>query len=121
MQCKLNMDFCDSEWRYFKCHIFVPYYTSQSSKQGEEVAGAPLMCQAEGEWHLVGVAAWRKGCSSIGQRPRLYDKVSPNSEWAQKTIRQLDQEDKNRKQKKDNQKRGRTPKKADKNIENESR
>lgn len=44
------------------------------------------MCQAAGEWHLVGISAWRKGCSSIGQRPRLYDRVSQNSEWAQKTI-----------------------------------
>ena len=64
------------------------------------------MCQAEGEWHLVGVAAWRKGCSNIGQRPRLYDKVSPNSEWAQKTIRQLDMEDKHRKEKKIKKKQG---------------
>jgi secreted trypsin-like serine protease len=45
--------------------------SERSECNGEEVAGAPLMCQAEGEWHLVGVAAWRKGCSSIGQRPRL--------------------------------------------------
>ena len=82
--------------------------------QGEEVAGAPLMCQAEGEWHLVGVAAWRKGCSSVGQRPRLYDKVSPNSEWAQKTIAQLDIEDETRKQKKKDRKRGRTPKQTGK-------
>ncbi len=44
--------------------------------QGEEFAGSPLMCQAAGQWHLVGVAAWRKGCSASGQRPRLYDKVS---------------------------------------------
>ena len=68
------------------------------------------MCQAEGEWHLVGVAAWRKGCSNIGQRPRLYDKVSPNSEWAQKTMRQLDKEDKHRKQKKGEKKRHRAQK-----------
>lgn len=44
------------------------------------------MCQAAGEWHLVGVSSWRKSCSTIGQRPRLYDRVSLNSEWAQKTI-----------------------------------
>ena len=76
------------------------------------------MCQAEGEWHLVGVAAWRKGCSSIAQRPRLYDKVSPNSEWAQKTIRQLDIEDAKRKQNKTDRKRGRTPKKTNNSSEN---
>ena len=34
---------------------------------GEEVAGAGLMCQAAGQWHLVGVAAWRKGCSQVTQ------------------------------------------------------
>lgn len=56
------------------------------SFQGEEVAGAPLICQAAGEWHLVGVSAWRKGCSAQSQRPRLYDKVSLNSVWAQKTM-----------------------------------
>ena len=50
------------------------------------IAGTPLMCQAAGEWHLVGVSSWRKSCSAIGQRPRLYDRVSLNSEWAQKTI-----------------------------------
>ena len=78
------------------------------------------MCQAEGEWHLVGVAAWRKGCSSIGQRPRLYDKVSPNSEWAQKTIRQLNLEDETRKQKKHDRKRGRSPKTSTKNGDKSS-
>ena len=63
------------------------------------------MCQAAGEWHLVGVTAWRKGCSKIAQRPRLYDKVSLNSDWAHKTIEQMDKEDaKNR--------RTRIPKKA---------
>lgn len=58
--------------------------------QAEEFAGAPLMCQAAGEWHLVGVSSWRKSCSTIGQRPRLYDRVSLNSEWAQKTILTLE-------------------------------
>ena len=63
--------------------------------QSEEVAGAPLMCQAAGEWHLVGVAAWRKGCSVIAQRPRLYDKVSPNSVWARNTMDEMDKKSKN--------------------------
>ncbi|TRY68657.1 hypothetical protein TCAL_02473 [Tigriopus californicus] len=60
--------------------------TESSTCYGEEFAGAPLMCQAAGEWHLVGVSAWRKGCSSIAQRPRLFDKVSLSSDWAQKTM-----------------------------------
>lgn len=33
------------------------------------------MCQAAGEWHLVGITSWRKGCSAIGKRPRIYDRV----------------------------------------------
>ena len=49
------------------------------------------MCQASGEWHLVGVAAWRrKGCSATAQRPRVYDKVALNSEWARKTMTQME-------------------------------
>ena len=53
------------------------------------------MCQAAGEWHLVGVSSWRRSCSAIGQRPRLYDRVTLNSEWAQKTILMLEQETEN--------------------------
>jgi hypothetical protein len=52
------------------------------------------MCQAAGEWHLVGVSAWRKSCSTVAQRPRLYDKVAPNSDWAHKTMGQLEKADK---------------------------
>ena len=48
------------------------------------------MCQAAGEWHLVGISSWRKGCSTVGQRPRLYDRVSVNSEWARKTVDHLE-------------------------------
>lgn len=70
------------------------------SFQGEEFAGSPLMCQAAGEWHLVGISAWRKGCSSIANRPRLYDKVSLNSEWAKKTIQGLEKEEGSRTPKK---------------------
>ena len=64
--------------------------------QGEEFAGAPLMCQAAGEWHLVGISSWRKGCSTVAQRPRLYDRVSVNSEWARqarKTVEHLEEEE----------------------------
>ena len=52
------------------------------------------MCQAAGEWHLVGISSWRKGCSNVGvgQRPRLYDRVSVNSEWARKTVEHLEDE-----------------------------
>ncbi len=61
--------------------------------QGEELAGAPLMCQAAGEWHLVGVSAWRKGCSGAArQRPRLYDRVSVAARWAHKTMEAMDEQ-----------------------------
>merc|ERR1712204_119270 len=36
-------------------------------------------CLAE---EFAGVSSWRKSCSSVGQRPRLFDRVSVNSEWA---------------------------------------
>ena len=64
--------------------------------QGEELAGAPLMCQAAGEWHLVGVSAWRKGCAGASLRPRLYDKVAPSSTWAKTTMEQMDKANKKR-------------------------
>ena len=36
---------------------------------GEEFAGAPLMCQKNNEqWYLVGILAWRKGCSTVGKK-----------------------------------------------------
>ena len=54
------------------------------------------MCQAAGEWHLVGVSAWRRGCSSNAQRPRLFDKVSPNSDWARKTIDGMEEKESNK-------------------------
>ena len=49
---------------------------------GEQFAGAPLMCQKDKKWFLVGILAWRKGCSTVGQRPRLYDRVAVTSDWA---------------------------------------
>ena len=36
---------------------------------GEEFAGAPLMCQRnDNQWFLVGILAWRKGCSTVGTK-----------------------------------------------------
>jgi hypothetical protein len=40
-------------------------------------------------WSLVGVSAWRKGCGSVGERPRLYDRVSLTTEWAARVINQV--------------------------------
>ena len=56
---------------------------------GEEFAGAPLMCQHMDSWYLAGILAWRKGCSTVGQRPRLYDRVAVTSQWAHKVMLKL--------------------------------
>ena len=36
----------------------------------------------------MGVSAWRKGCGKVGERPRLYEKVSLTSDWANTVIKQ---------------------------------
>ncbi len=59
---------------------------------GHQMAGAPFMCQKSesSPWVLVGVLPWSKGCSSVGKRPRLYDKVAAiNSSWAAKVMLKL--------------------------------
>ena len=56
---------------------------------GEEFAGAPLLCEHMDHWYLAGVLAWRKGCSTVGQRPRLYDRVAVTSDWANKVMLKL--------------------------------
>ena len=60
---------------------------------GEMMAGHGLMCQQtsdddaqDGPWYLAGVAAWRRGCGSVGQRPRLYELVNSTRAWAESVI-----------------------------------
>lgn len=60
---------------------------------GEEFAGAPLVCRHQDSWYLVGLLAWRKGCSTVGQRPRIYDRVAVTSEWASKVMLKLNAND----------------------------
>merc|ERR1719150_2381405 len=58
-----------------------------SCRGGEMMAGHGLLCETEaGAWQLVGVAAWRRGCGSVGQRPRLYEMVNLTSAWAETVI-----------------------------------
>lgn len=55
----------------------------------EEYAGSPVMCQLpnSNRWALVGVASWRIACQPNGiERPRMYDKITPNSAWIRHTI-----------------------------------
>ena len=53
---------------------------------GEMMAGHGLMCQTSGQWQLVGVSAWRRGCGSLGQRPRMYDLVSTTADWVESVL-----------------------------------
>lgn len=55
----------------------------------EEYAGSPVMCQLpnSNRWALVGIASWRIACQPNGiERPRMYDKITPNSSWIRHTI-----------------------------------
>lgn len=55
----------------------------------EEYAGSPVMCVLpdSNRWALVGVASWRIACAANGvERPRMYDKIAPNSAWIRHTI-----------------------------------
>lgn len=55
----------------------------------EEFAGSPVMCVLpnSNRWALVGIASWRIACQPNGiERPRMYDKITPNSAWIRHTI-----------------------------------
>lgn len=55
----------------------------------EEYAGSPVMCILPNSkrWALVGIASWRIACAPNGiERPRMYDKITPNSAWIRHTI-----------------------------------
>lgn len=55
----------------------------------EEFAGSPVMCimPNSNKWALAGIASWRIACATNGvERPRMYDKITPNSAWIRKTI-----------------------------------
>lgn len=55
----------------------------------EEFAGSPVMCILPDSlrWALIGVASWRIACAPTGiERPRMYDKITPNSAWIRQTI-----------------------------------
>ena len=62
--------------------------TAEHSCVSEMMAGHGLMCQdAAGVWQLAGVAAWRRGCGEVGQRPRLYESVAATSAWIENVIK----------------------------------
>lgn len=55
----------------------------------EEFAGSPVLCMLPDNhrWALVGIASWRIACAQAGvERPRMYDKITPNSAWIRDTI-----------------------------------
>lgn len=55
----------------------------------EEYAGSSIVCMLPNtkRWALVGVTSWRIACAPTGvERPRMYDKISSNSEWIRSVI-----------------------------------
>ncbi|XP_049536967.1 uncharacterized protein LOC125951866 [Anopheles darlingi] len=55
----------------------------------EEFAGSPVVCllPSDRRWALVGLSSWRIACAPNGiERPRMYDKVTPNTPWIRDTI-----------------------------------
>ena len=63
---------CDSESSSSSLCMTAADSWDGASCHGEMMAGHGLMCRSTGSdtWHLVGVSAWRRGCGSVGQRPR---------------------------------------------------
>lgn len=61
----------------------------QNDCNEEEFAGSSMVCKmpnSEG-WVLIGVTNWRIACAKNGmERPRMYDKISPNVDWIRETI-----------------------------------
>ncbi|XP_054268475.1 atrial natriuretic peptide-converting enzyme isoform X2 [Macrosteles quadrilineatus] len=54
----------------------------------EELAGSPMICIDRDHWTLVGITNWRIACAAAGsQRPRMYDKTTPNVDWILTTIK----------------------------------
>lgn len=38
-------------------------------------------------WALVAIASWRIACAQSGiERPRMYDKITSNTQWIRETI-----------------------------------
>uniref|UniRef100_A0A182S918 Atrial natriuretic peptide-converting enzyme n=1 Tax=Anopheles maculatus TaxID=74869 RepID=A0A182S918_9DIPT len=55
----------------------------------EEFAGSPVICllPSDRRWALVGISSWRIACAPNGiERPRMYDKIIPNTPWIRDTI-----------------------------------
>ncbi|XP_053678140.1 uncharacterized protein LOC128728538 [Anopheles nili] len=55
----------------------------------EEFAGSPVVCllPSDRRWALVGISSWRIACAPNGiERPRMYDKITPNTPWIRDTI-----------------------------------
>ena len=56
---------------------------------GEMMAGHGLLCPSSpgsDQWVLAGVSAWRRGCGSLGQRPRIYEVLAGTADWVESVI-----------------------------------
>jgi len=87
---------CDSESSSSSLCMTAADSWDGASCHGEMMAGHGLMCRSTGSdtWHLVGVSAWRRGCGTVGQRPRLYERVELAGSWIENVIK-MDQENSN--------------------------
>ncbi|XP_078074126.1 uncharacterized protein LOC144497169 isoform X2 [Mustelus asterias] len=48
-------------------------------------SGGPLACEYNGNWYLIGITSWGKGCALKG-KPGIYTRVSKFRNWVHKTI-----------------------------------
>ncbi|XP_067883720.1 coagulation factor XI-like [Heterodontus francisci] len=48
-------------------------------------SGGPLACEHGGDWYLVGITSWGKGCAKKG-KPGIYIRVSKFQAWVHKKI-----------------------------------
>ena len=77
---------CDSESSSSSLCMTAADSWDGASCHGEMMAGHGLMCRSTGSdtWHLVGVSAWRRGCGTVGQRPRQRSKSCQTSSMGPK-------------------------------------
>ncbi|XP_070533270.1 chymotrypsinogen B-like isoform X2 [Ptychodera flava] len=50
-------------------------------------SGGPLVCESDGNWTLVGVTSWGRGCGRP-QSPTVYTNVTLFMDWIQTTVRE---------------------------------
>ena len=80
---------CDSQSDLTSTSVCVEEQVGSGGCGGEMMAGHGLLCPSSpgsDQWFLAGVSAWRRGCGSLGQRPRIYEVVAGTAEWVESVI-----------------------------------